>query len=165
MDREFFELMVRAGVKRFTVGIESGCQRVLDLIKKDITVEEAIEANRRLAPYPFVPLYLFMMGMPTETPEELGQSIQLADRLLADNPRAVKTFNIYTPYPGTELFALALERGLKTPERLEDWARFNFRNVQDDSPWMEPETRERFALVVDQVKEYEGFQKAAKIGR
>ena len=141
MDRDFFELMVRAGVKRFTVGIESGCQRVLDLIKKDITVEEAIEANRRLAPYPFVPLYLFMMGMPTETPEELGQSIQLADRLLADNPRAVKTFNIYTPYPGTELFALALERGLKTPERLEDWARFNFRNVQNDSPWMEPETR------------------------
>jgi radical SAM superfamily enzyme YgiQ (UPF0313 family) len=88
-----------------------------------------------------VPLYLFMMGMPTETPEELGESIQLADQMLADNPRAVKTFNIYTPYPGTELFGLALERGLRTPERLEDWAKFNFRNVQKDSPWMEPETR------------------------
>ena len=108
MDREFFELMVRAGVKRFTVGIESGSQRILDLIKKDITVEEALEANRRLAPYPFVPLYLFMMGMPTETPEDLGMSIQLADRMLADNPRAVKTFNIYTPYPGTELFSCRL---------------------------------------------------------
>ncbi len=141
MDKEFFELMVRAGVKRFTVGIESGSQRVLDLIKKDITVEEALEANRRLAPYPFVPLYLFMMGMPTETPDDLVQSFRLADRLIEENPQAVKTFNIYTPYPGTELFGVALARGLKAPERLEDWARFNFRNVQKDARWIEPDTK------------------------
>ncbi len=141
MDSEFFELMVRAGVKRFTVGIESGNQRVLDLIKKDMTVEQALEANRRLAPYPFVPLYLFMMGMPTETPDELRQSIRLADRLIEENPRAVKTFNIYTPYPGTELFGVALQRGLRMPTRLEDWAAFNFRNVQKDAAWIEPETR------------------------
>ncbi len=74
MDREFLDLMVRAGVKRFTLGIESGSQRVLDLIKKDMTVEQAIEANRKLAPYPIVPLYLFMMGMPTETPDDLRRA-------------------------------------------------------------------------------------------
>lgn len=141
MDKDFFELMVRAGVRRFTIGIESGSQRVLDLIKKDMTVEQAKDANRRLAPYPFVPLYLFMMGMPTETPDELRQSIRLADRLIEENPRAVKTFNIYTPYPGTELFGVALERGLRPPTRLEDWAAFNFRSVQKDAAWIEPETR------------------------
>jgi anaerobic magnesium-protoporphyrin IX monomethyl ester cyclase len=141
MDTEFLDLMVRAGVKRFTVGIESGNQRVLDLIKKDMTVAQAIEANRKLAPYPIVPLYLFMMGMPTETPDELRQSIELADRLIAENPKAVKTFNIYTPYPGTDLYGVALQRGLKVPERLEDWARFNFRHVDRDAAWIEPETR------------------------
>jgi len=81
------------------------------------------------------------MGMPTETPEDFGMSIRLADQMLADNPRAVKTFNIYTPYPGTELFGVALNKGLTMPERLEDWAGFNFRNVQKDSPWMEADTR------------------------
>lgn len=141
MDTEFLDLMVRAGVKRFTVGIESGCQRVLDLIKKDMTVEQAIEANRKLAPYPIVPLYLFMMGMPTETPDELRQTIGLADQMIQENPKAAKTFNIYTPYPGTELYGIALGRGLKVPERLEDWARFNFRNVQKDADWIEPETK------------------------
>ena len=141
MDKGFLDLMVRAGVKRLTVGIESGSQRVLDLIKKDTTVEQAIEANRKLAPYPIVPLYLFMMGMPTETPDELRQSIELADRLTTENPQAVKTFNIFTPYPGTELYGVALERGLLPPERLEDWARFNFRNVHEDARWIEPETR------------------------
>src|SRR5579862_1261623 len=30
---------------------------------------------------------------------------------------------------------------------------------------MKPETRKRFSPIVDEVKEHEGFQKAAKIGR
>jgi len=141
MDREFLDLMVRAGVKRFTLGIESGSQRVLDLIKKDMTVEQAIEANRKLAPYPIVPLYLFMMGMPTETPDDLRLSLQLADQLIAENPKAAKTFNIYTPYPGTELFQVSVQHGLTVPDRLEDWARFNFRSVQKGAAWITPETR------------------------
>ncbi len=141
MDEDFLELMVRAGVKRFTVGIESGSPRVLDLIKKDMTVEQAIAANRKLAPYPIVPLYLFMMGMPSETPDELRQSIELADKLIEDNPKASKTFNIYAPYPGTELYGMALEHGLKEPERLEDWAAFNFRSVHKDARWITPETK------------------------
>ena len=64
MDRDFLDLIARAGVKRMTVGVESGNQRVLDLIKKDVYIDEVIEANRKLAPYPIIPLYLFMMGMP-----------------------------------------------------------------------------------------------------
>jgi radical SAM superfamily enzyme YgiQ (UPF0313 family) len=141
MDTEFLDLMVRAGVKRFTIGVESGSQRILDLIKKDVTVEQFLEANRKLAPYPIVPLYLFMMGLPSETPDDLRRSIELAARLIEDNPKAAKTFNIYTPYPGTELYGLALEMGMKPPDRLEDWARFNFRNVAKHAPWIVPETK------------------------
>lgn len=135
---EFLELMVRAGVKRFSVGVESGSQRMLDLMKKSTTVEHCIEANEKLKRYPIVPVYLFMMGLPTETPEEFSQSIDLAVRLTNDNSRAVKTFNIYTPYPGTEMFQMALDAGLKEPERLEDWAEFNFRNVHKEARWISP---------------------------
>src|SRR6266852_4543105 len=35
----------------------------------------------------------------------------------------------------------------------------------DSGVWMEPETRERFSLIIDEVKKYEGFQETAKIGR
>lgn len=136
LDKEFLQLMVRAGVKRFSVGVESGSQRMLDLMKKDCSIEDAIEANRKLIPYPIVPVFLFMMGLPTETPEEFAQSVRLAVRLTDENPRAVKTFNIYTPYPGTELYDLALRLGLKEPQRLEDWPRFNFRNIPDESEWV-----------------------------
>ncbi len=141
MDRDFLDLMVRAGVKRLTIGVESGSQRMLDLINKDIYIEEVIEASRKLIPYPIVSWYLFMMGLPTETPDELAQSIRLAERLVDENPKAVARFNIYTPYPGTELYNVALRHGLKEPERLEDWASFNFRHVAKDAPWIPPETK------------------------
>jgi len=91
--------------------------------------------------HPIVPVYLFMMGLPTETPADLADSIRLGLELTESNPRAVKTFNIYTPYPGTELFDVAVQCGLKPPQRLEDWARFNWRNIPDEAPWVLPETR------------------------
>ncbi len=138
LDNEFLHLMVRAGVKRFSVGVESGSQRLLDLIKKDSGPEEVIEANRKLIPYPIVPIFLFMMGLPTETPEEFAQSVRLAVQLTDENPRAVKTLNIYTPYPGTKLYDFVVQLGLKEPQHLEDWARFNFRNIPKESGWIEP---------------------------
>ena len=141
MDEDFLELLVRAKVKRLTVGVESGSQRLLDLIKKDVTVEQVVEANRKLIPYPIVPIYLFMMGLPSETPTELEESIRLAVQLTDENPRAVKTFNIYTPYPGTQLYDVCVEQGLREPGTLEGWGHFNFRNVAADSPWLPAATK------------------------
>ena len=82
-----------------------------------------------------------MMGLPTETPEEFAQSIRLAVQLTDENPRAVKTFNIYTPYPGTELYNFSVQLGLKEPRRLEDWPRFNFRNIPEESEWVSPKLK------------------------
>ena len=141
MDKDFLELLVRAKVKRLTVGVESGSQRLLELIKKDVTVEQVVEANSKLAPYPIVPIYLFMMGLPSETPAELEESIRLAVHLTDENPRAVKTFNIYTPYPGTQLYDVCVEYGLQEPDNLEGWGHFNFRNVAAKSPWLPAATR------------------------
>jgi anaerobic magnesium-protoporphyrin IX monomethyl ester cyclase len=141
MDHEFLQLLVRAGVERLTIGVESGNQRILNLIRKDLRVEQVIEASRKLRPYSIVPVYLFMMGLPTETPQEFAQSIRLAQQLLHENPRASKSFNIYMPYPGTELYNLALQLGLRQPQRLEEWAPLNYRYVPRESPWITPETK------------------------
>jgi radical SAM superfamily enzyme YgiQ (UPF0313 family) len=141
MDRDFFSLLVRSGVKRLTIGVESASQRILKLINKNLSAEKVLEANYKLTDYPIVPHYLLMMGLPTETLDEFAQSLRLAMQLTDENPRAVKTFNIYTPYPGTELYNFTVGLGLKEPQRLEDWASFNFRNIAKESPWIEPETK------------------------
>lgn len=147
MDQDFLDLMVRAGVRRLVIGAESGSQRILDLIKKRITIEHVIEANLKLIPYPIKPSYLFMMGLPTETPEEFAQSIRLADQLTDENPEATRAFNIYTPYAGTKLFDITVQYGLKPPRRLEDWARFTYRNIHHDSPWIPPETKKLITVL------------------
>lgn len=136
MDDDFLDLVARVGIERLTIGVESGSQRVLDLIEKSLRVEHVLEASRKLVRWPFVPVYLFMMGVPTETPEEFQQSIQLAGQLLRENPKAAKSFNIYTPYPGTALYRLAVEMGMKEPQRLEDWPPLNYRNVPKEAPWL-----------------------------
>ncbi len=136
---DFLELLVRAKVKRLMIGAESGCQRILDLVKKNLTVDEIVEGNQRLAPYPIMPLYLFMMGLPTETPEDFTKSVDLALRLIDENPRATKTFTMYTPYPGTELYALTREHGLAEPGDMEGWAGFNYNRSPRGSRWIAPE--------------------------
>ena len=45
------------------------------------------------------------------------------------------------PYPGTELYGLAVKLGLKEPRRLEDWSPLNYRYVPRDSPWIVPGTK------------------------
>jgi anaerobic magnesium-protoporphyrin IX monomethyl ester cyclase len=141
MEKDFFQLMVKAGVKRLHVGIESGSQRILDLINKNETIDKFLEANKKISAYPITALYTFMMGLPTETINEFAQSIRLATRLTDENTRAVKTFNIYTPYPGTKLYDTCRQLGLIPPKNLEGWASFNYRNIPKESTWISPEMK------------------------
>jgi len=145
MSDEFLDLLARAGVERFTIGVESGSQRILDLIEKGLSPDLVLSASRRMIGRPITPVYLFMMGLPTETPNDLRDSIQLAKRLLAENPRASKSFNIYMPYPGTQLYRMAVEMGLREPSRLEEWAPMNYRHVHKEAPWISRETKRLIA--------------------
>jgi radical SAM superfamily enzyme YgiQ (UPF0313 family) len=140
MDREFLYLLIRAGVRRLTIGVESGSPRILKMVSKDETVDSMLEANGKLKDIPIVPLYFFMMGFPTETREELGQSVALALRLLRENPNADASFNIYTPYPGTPLFRESVEHGLPEPQSLEQWALTSFRKVPPKGAHVPDET-------------------------
>ena len=60
----------------------------------------------------------------------------------------MKDINIYTPYPGTELFDLSVKNGLKPPERLEDWVSFNWRTInRKNTPWITREREDLFKML------------------
>jgi radical SAM superfamily enzyme YgiQ (UPF0313 family) len=88
-----------------------------------------------------------MMGFPTETKEDLAESVSLAFRLLDENPKAQISFNIFTPFPGTELFDISVRHGLHAPERIEDWFSFNYRNLTQGAPWLSVEMRHIVAML------------------
>jgi len=143
VDSELFSLMQRAGVKHLHIGAESGSQRMLDLMQKDISVEQTLEVNRRLVDFPGItPTYNFFSGVPTETDEDIKCSTNLILRLIRDNRNCLITaYNQFTPYPGTVLYDLALRHGLKPPEALEDWTSFDQSAFVNSCPWLTPQHR------------------------
>ncbi|MFQ6112095.1 MAG: B12-binding domain-containing radical SAM protein, partial [Nitrospinota bacterium] len=107
-DEKMLCRMKEAGCVSVSYGIESGSQRILDIIKKGVTVEQArraLRATRRLglrAPVSF------MLGVPGETPETIQETIDFC----REEKIPLQSIMLATPYPGTPLYAWALERGL-----------------------------------------------------
>jgi radical SAM superfamily enzyme YgiQ (UPF0313 family) len=126
-DNSFIELLNKSGCKALTFGVESGSQRILNLIHKDISLDEVFKVNEKLRKLQIGVNYHFMAGFPGETKEDLLQTYKIMFRLHDEYPR-VNFFGpaIYTPYPGTSLYDKCLEMGFKPPETLRDWGKFGW---------------------------------------
>jgi anaerobic magnesium-protoporphyrin IX monomethyl ester cyclase len=124
-DRDIIELK-KSGCEGFRFGIESGNQRILNLVEKNITTEQVYKVNKRCKRLNVVPHYSFMAGLPTETVKEVIDTVRMMKRLKRENRKAViHVINMYTPYPGTNLFDLAVKNGLDVPGSLEEWSRYH----------------------------------------
>jgi anaerobic magnesium-protoporphyrin IX monomethyl ester cyclase len=127
LEDDFLEELVSSGCTKFLVGIETGSPRMLEYIKKGITVEQVLEANKKMSKYPIDLRLNFMAGFPNETIDDLKYTASLMVRLVEDNSRAKIAFmSIYKPYPGTFLYSEALKLGYKEPSSLEEWGNFNW---------------------------------------
>ncbi len=107
LDDNVLALMKRAGCQSIYVGLESGNTRILKLINKGITSEEAKEGIIRIRKAGINVVASFILGIPSETREEMNQTVKFALSLPVDGA----SFFLFTPYPNTELRVLALENG------------------------------------------------------
>ena len=126
LDDETLDNLVKSGCKNLDIGVESGNKRVLELIRKDTSLELIRKANKRLSKYPIIIKYTFMGGFPTETEQEFLDTLKFRRILQNENSNAVAPIFFYTPFPGTELFGLALKTGLRFPKTLKGWSSFNY---------------------------------------
>jgi len=135
--KNYLPLLAESGLESFQPGIESGSNRILKMIQKRETKEQFLRINKLLADYPdFKPLYNFMVGFPSETVEEMKETLQLAEEMVAANPHAmISGVYVLVPYPGTEIFDTALQAGFVPPSTLEEWAQFNRQQLL--TPWVE----------------------------
>lgn len=119
---EQLELLKRSGCRITKFGVESGSNRILDLISKGFHAEDAIKANLKCKKHGIIPAYSLIVGFPTESFKEMEETIDLGFRLQRDYPLAqLETIAAYTAFPGTPLWDMALDYGLRPPERLEGW--------------------------------------------
>jgi anaerobic magnesium-protoporphyrin IX monomethyl ester cyclase len=124
--------------KCFTVsiGVESGSDRILEIINKKYKVPRIFEAIRNLAKYNVAACYSAIVGLPTETKEEFQSTIKLFYDLYKIHPRANFTLGAYMPYPGTGMYNFALENGFKPPQKTEDWKNIDRFREEYDTPWV-----------------------------
>jgi radical SAM superfamily enzyme YgiQ (UPF0313 family) len=100
--------MRRAGCRLICYGIETGSQRLMDILKKKINLDKvpgAVKMTRRAG---IKTRGTFVLGIPTETREETLQTIRFAREIGIDFAK----FNLITPYPGTELYQICRDMGL-----------------------------------------------------
>ena len=124
------------GLRVVQPGLETGSARILEMIKKQETLDDFYRANQKLAATGIKSTYNFMMGYPTENDEDVNSTVDLAMRLLEENPNAsVSGFYVFVPYPGSELYDLAVQDGFQPPNTLEGWSVFNRQHL--DTPWIQ----------------------------
>jgi len=107
---EIISLMKKAGCTKVDVGIESGNQRILNLINKDIDLKQIREAIKVLKRNKMYWSGFFMFGFPTETEDEVFDTLNFLKELKPN----WANISIFTPYPGTKLFELSIEKGIIT---------------------------------------------------
>lgn len=158
---EFLALLKDAGFSMFFVGIESGSQRILDMLKKGLCLEELPLVNRKLMEVGIAVKYSFMAGFPGEKQGERQSTLSLMRRLVEENPIAYTTnLQLYCPYPGTELYQRCLEAGYPFPKSLDGWAAFNWNSISSflidprERKWLERASYFTFFLDGKTVKEY-----------
>ena len=122
-NKEFLELLQRAGCEELDFGGESGSDRLQFLVGKDVTPGQMIKsvANLREWAPNIEPYVSWMSGFPTETEEDLKKTFDLMDEMNRTNPKT-QHFGIftYTPLSPNSLTDL-LGSDFVPPQSLEEW--------------------------------------------
>ncbi|MCX5786762.1 MAG: radical SAM protein [Elusimicrobia bacterium] len=118
--------MKQAGCICILLGIETGSQRILDLMKKGTTLAMAEECCSKLRKRGISYVNSFMIGNEGDTKETVIATIAFAKKLKS----AAAVFNILIPYPGTLLFDKYYKE-YDTPET--DWT--HWCSQRDDRPY------------------------------
>lgn len=116
----------KMGVKEATFGIESGTDRVLKFIKKNITCEKIEQVIKQACDLGFKVKLFFIIGLPTQTKEEVEESFKLA---LKFPIYQVRFFN-FIPYNDTYLMDWLKENDAEFFYEYDEYME-NFKKFQD----------------------------------
>lgn len=140
---EIISLMKKAGCTKVDLGIESGNERVLRLIGKKITLNQVREAVKILKRNKMYWSGFFMFGFPTETEEEVLDTLNFLQEIKPD----WANMSIFTPYPGTTLYEMAKNKGMV--HEPVDYTLYSHQNPH--SRFTDAISRERFPLLATRI--------------
>jgi len=146
VDAELVNLLAMAGCREVSLGFESGCEQILQIMNKKFHLDSIRCTSEMLKAGEIKQLGFLMLGGPGETKESTEQSLVFADSLNLDAMKITIGIRIY---PNTTLSKTAVTEGLISPEdnllfprfyivlKLEGWLRETVRTWMESRPnWM-----------------------------
>ncbi len=117
VNAETVKNLKKMGVARISFGIESGSKKILDYLKNRVVTHDKIRNAVALCKKNGIrPMGSFMVGSPYETEEDIRQTIDFIKELDLDEIG----LNVTTPFPGTEIWKYAKEKGLIENDEWDD---------------------------------------------
>jgi len=107
-NEELVRLMSRAGCKAIYFGIESGSQKILDILNKDITVGQIEKAIKLCKNHNIKTHCSFITGIPGEEYEDF----LLTQKLIRKLKPSTYGFNVFVGIPYSQLYAHILNNNL-----------------------------------------------------
>ncbi|MFT5433529.1 MAG: anaerobic magnesium-protoporphyrin IX monomethyl ester cyclase [Myxococcota bacterium] len=113
---KLIEMLAAAGCHQITYGVESGSPRFRrEVLRRHATNERFADVFRWTRDAGIIVTANYMLGMPDETPDDVEQTLALAEAL----PVTDFGYFVFYPYPGTQLFKVCRERGYLPDDYLE----------------------------------------------
>lgn len=100
VDGPLLKSLKNSGMSTLYCGVESGSQRVLDMMGKGITLKQAEDAFKIAKKVGVDVVGSFILGYPGETVKEMDQTIDFSIKLDPDYSQ----YSILTPFPGTPIY-------------------------------------------------------------
>ena len=119
LDKELLLLMKSSGLYSVSVGIESGSDRVLKHMRKNLTKSKIKEKIDLIKSAGLDVIGFFIMGYPTETRKDILETINFAKKL--NLKRA--SFMIFKPFPGTDITKQLAAKGEINVQK-ENWDKY-----------------------------------------
>lgn len=104
VDEEVLKLLKKAGCMRIHYGVESGTEKILKVLNKNISLDQALKTFKITKKLGIDTLAYFMLGAPGETQKDILKTIDFAKKLQPDFVQ----FTLLTPFPGTKIYGQAL---------------------------------------------------------
>ncbi|OQX79594.1 MAG: hypothetical protein B6D56_06795 [Candidatus Omnitrophica bacterium 4484_70.1] len=150
VDEEMLKLLRKAGCTAIHYGVEAGNDKILKVIKKGFTIKKVREVFKLTKKVGIQTLAYFMIGLPQEDLDDIQDTFDLVKELKPDYAH----FTIFSPYPGTELYYLGLEKGVIKKDLWREFAK-NPEEGFKVPVWEENFTREQLYEII--VKFYKSF--------
>jgi anaerobic magnesium-protoporphyrin IX monomethyl ester cyclase len=128
-------------------GVESGSNKKLKEMKKEITAEQSLELAARMRKFDIVPEFSLIFGDPADSESDFHETVAFAKQVKRINPDVEIVVQTYCPVPQRRGEMYGRLGNFEFPTTPDEWATdrwYNFAMRKDpELSWLPPELRQK----------------------